>query len=293
MKLFRNEEERTAYFYLLPAIILVFGFIGYPFVYSIYLSFTNAGIGKSGSFIGILNYLNLLKSSTFRQVLFNSLVFTIIAISIKMFFGMIFALIMQHLRRTGKLIKTLIMLPWVVPTSLSAIAWWWMYNPNYSIFNWIINKLGTDYRVHWLSLPKTAMLSVIIVNSWIGIPFFAISILSGLISIDIELYEAADSEGAKGYQKFIYITLPLIKPVLAVVLLFSTLMTISEFNIIYIITNGGPLFGTTLLSLYAYQQGISNGVISRGAAISIFIFPLLFIVSYSQLRMVRKSISKR
>lgn len=290
--MFKNTEEKTAYLFLLPAIIIIVFLIGYPFFYSIYLSVTNTSVGKTGSLIGFLNYTRLFKNAIFRQVLFNSFVFTIGAVSLKLILGMSVALLMQKIKIFSKFIRGAFMLPWVVPPALSALVWWWMYVPNLSVLNWVTTRIGLE-KIPWLSDKTMAMIAVIIVHTWIGVPFFAISILSGLISVDSSLYEAADLEGARGYQKFLYIALPLIKPVVAIVLLFSTLMTISEFNIIYIITGGGPMYGTHLLATLAYREGISTGNISRGAAISLFLFPVLFVASYLQLRVVRRSVGRR
>lgn len=291
MKLFKNEEEEQAYIFLVPAAIILLLLIGYPFIYGVYLSFTNARVGSTGTWVGLANFYRLLKSSVFHQVLYNTLVFTAASIVLKFIVGLPVALLIENLGRFSKFVRGTILLPWVVPTSLSALAWWWMFNPNFSVLNWILKNIGLQ-GVPWLSDPEVAMFSVILVDVWRGIPFFAISFLAGLVAIDKEFYEAADTEGAKGWQKFIYITLPLLKPVIAIVLLFSTLMTISEFNIIYILTGGGPMYGTHLLATLAYQEGIATGDISRGAAISIFLFPVLLVASYFQLRIVRQGVQR-
>lgn len=294
IRLFRNNEERTAFLFLLPAILIIFVFIGYPFIYSFILSITNSTIGKSGEFVGLKNFIDLLDSSLFRQVLVNSLIYTFFSVITKLIVGLLVAVLIKNIfGRWSKFLKGTILLPWVVPTSLSAIAWWWMFNPEFSIFNWIIKKiLPFSSGIPWLSSPHWAMFSVILVNVWRGVPFYAISFLAGLVSIDEELYEAASTEGANGIQKFFHISVPLLKPVFAVVLLFSTLMTLSEFNIIYVLTKGGPMNTTQLLSTFAMQEGIMVGNLSRGAAISLFLFPILFICSYFQIKVIRREVRK-
>jgi len=293
-KLFRNDEEKTALLFLLPAILLIFILIVYPFIYSIYLSLTKSTVGRPGIFVGLSNFIDLSKNPLFRQVLFNSVVYTVFSVVIKLVIGLLVAVLIKNIvGRWSKFIRGTVLLPWVVPSSLSAIAWWWMFNPQFSVFNWVIEKiLPFSNGIPWLSKSHWAMFSVILVNIWRGVPFYSISFLAGLVSIEEELYEAASTEGANGIQKFFHISLPLLKPVLAVVLLFSTLMTISEFNTIYIITQGGPMNSTHLLSTFALQEGIRTGNLSRGAAISLFLFPILFIASYFQIRVVRQGVRK-
>jgi len=294
MKIFRDNEEKTGYVLIAPAVLLIVLLIGYPLGYSVFLSFTNSIVGKIGTFAGFANFANLLKSPVFLRVLINSVIFTIGSIIPKVVIGTSIALLIKSsLGRWSRFLKGAIMLPWVVPTSLSALAWWWMFNPLFSVLNWVIKKIFLSSKgIPWLSDTVWAMFSVILVDVWRGVPFFAISILAGLVSIDEEIYEAADTDGANGMQKFFRITLPLLKPVMAVVLLFSTVMTISEFNIIYLITGGGPRYSTHLLATFAFQEGLSTGNLSRGVAISLFVFPILFIASYFQIRIVRKDVRK-
>lgn len=294
IKIFRNNEEKTAILFLLPAIFIIIGLIGYPFVYSIFLSLTDTTVGKPGVFVGLSNFVKLIANPNFKQVLVNSIVYSAFAVVIKLTIGLLVAAFIKNIvGKWSKFIKGAILLPWVVPSSLSAIAWWWMFNPQFSVLNWIIQKILPSSRgLPWLADSQWAMFSVILVNVWRGVPFFAISFLAGLLSIDEDLYEAASTEGANGIQKFFYISLPLLKSILAVVLLFSTLMTISEFNIIYVITKGGPMNSTHLLATYALQEGIKTGNISRGAAISLFLFPILFITSYFQIKVVRRGVRK-
>ena len=286
-----GREEKVAYFFLAPAMLIIILLIGYPFLSAIFLSLTNTKVGSTGEWIGTENFQRLLKSSVFQRVLYNSLVFTGISVFLKFLIGLLVAILLKDLIKWAKVIRIVILLPWVVPTSLSTLVWWWMFNPNFSVLNWILKEVGLR-GIPWLSTSKTAMLAIILVNVWRGTPFFAISFLTGLVAIDRELYEVADVEGANSWQKFIRITLPLLKPVIAVVLLFSALMTVSEFNIIYVLTGGGPMYSTHLLATLAYQEGIATGDIGRGAAISVFLFPVLLMASYFQLRIVRRGVQQ-
>jgi multiple sugar transport system permease protein len=296
LKLFRNNEERAGLLLILPAFIIIIGLIAYPFFYSIILSFTDTTFGVLGDFVGFKNFINLAKSSRFHDVLIRTGIYTVGSLIPKFLFGLGVALLIRSLgnKKWTRFIKGLFLFPWVVPTSLSALAWLWLYSPNFSVLNWIIEKIipGSG-GIGWVLSPGMALFSVILFNIWRGVPFFAISFLAGLLSIDEELYEAADVEGANGLQKLLYISLPLLKPVVSVVLLFSMLMTVAEFNSIYVITNGGPQSSTTILAFYSYVEGIRGGSLGRGAAVSLFIFPILFIVSYFQLRTIRKGIGRK
>jgi multiple sugar transport system permease protein len=183
-----------------------------------------------------------------------------------------------------------ILLPWVIPTALSTLGWWWMFNSLYSVVNWTGIALGimTPPGPNWLGQQYYAMAAVVIVNIWRGLPFFAITILAGLVAIPKDLYEAAHSDGAGAWSRFWYITLPMLRPVLAVVVLFSTIFTFSDFNIVYVLTKGGPINSTHLLATYSRQLGIDSGRIGEGAAVSLYLFPLLVMVVWVQLRYIRK-----
>jgi multiple sugar transport system permease protein len=183
-----------------------------------------------------------------------------------------------------------VLLPWVIPTALSTLGWWWMFNSLYSVVNWtgIATGLMDPPGPNWLGQRYYAMAAVITVNVWRGLPFFAITILAGLVAIPKELYEAAEADGAGANARFWHITLPLLKPVLAVVVLFSTIFTFSDFNIVYVLTHGGPINSTHLFATLSRMIGIDTGRIGEGAAISLYLFPLLDFVVWAQLRFVRK-----
>jgi multiple sugar transport system permease protein len=185
-----------------------------------------------------------------------------------------------------------VLLPWVIPTALSTLGWWWMFNSLYSVVNWSGIALGLmdPPGPNWLGQRYYAMTAVVVVNIWRGLPFFAITILAGLVSIPKELYEAAQADGAGPVRRFWFVTLPLLKPVLAIVVLFSTIITFSDFNIVYVLTHGGPINSTHLFATLARQVGLESGQIGQGAAISLYLFPVLAFVVYAQLKFVRREV---
>ncbi len=271
-----------------PAILVLLFIVGYPFVMGIYLSMTNATIGVNADFIGLKNFSWLLKSPLFRTALFNSVLYTAISVVTKFLLGLPLAMLLNLDLRPKKLIRGIILLPWVVPTVLSATAWKWVYDPTYSVFNWVLQNAGIiGEKILWLGDPWTARISVMLVNIWKGTPFFAINILAGLMTIPKELYEAAKTDGANSATCFFKITLPMLKPVLTFVMLFSTVMTIGDFNTVYVISKGGPINSTHLLPTLAYQIGLITGNLGRGAATALFIFPVLLVVVYFQLKMAK------
>lgn len=286
---FWQREAVFGYLLILPAMVLIILLVVYPFFNAIQLSMSDALIGRETNFIGLSNYLNLFKSGIFLQTLQNSILFTVAAVAVKAIAGTVLALLLNENVRFKKFFRGAILLPWVIPTALSTLAWWWMFDSLYSVINWTLVYLGiVKTGLQWLSKPYLAMISVILVNIWRGLPFFAITILAGLVSIPKELYEAAETDGAGPWTKFRHITLPMIKPVLGIVILFSTIFTLSDFNIVFILTRGGPMNMTHLFGTLSYTMGIVGGKIGEGAAIALFLFPFLLAVVYLQLRMIHK-----
>jgi multiple sugar transport system permease protein len=283
------RESVVGYVLILPALLLLVCLIAYPFFYALWLSVSDAWVGTSGQFIGVDNYVKLLGNSIFRQTLQNSIVFTAASVALKTVFGLGLALLLNRAAFCKRLIRGSILLPFVAPTALTTLGWWWMYEPMYSVINWTLVHMGlVDKGLPWLSDATLAMLAVISVNFWRGLPFFAITMLAGLMAIPRELYEAAEVDGANAIRRFYHITLPLLKPVLAVVMLFSTIFTLADFNIVYILTRGGPMNMTHLFATLSFEIGLQGGIISEGAAVSLFLFPILVAVVYFQLRLVRR-----
>ena len=276
--------------FIAPAFTLILLLVAYPFCMALYFAMSNSFIGRPSQFTGIKNFINLWQADAFRQTFQNAFVFTGIAMTFKLVLGIALALLLNEQLWFKRLTRGAILLPWVIPTALSTLGWWWMFNSLYSVVNWTGIALGimTPPGPNWLGQKYYAMAAVVTVNIWRGLPFFAVTILAGLVSIPKELYEAAQSDGAGAWSRFWYVTLPMLRPVLAVVVLFSTIFTFSDFNIVYILTHGGPINSTHLLATYSRQLGIDSGRIGEGAAVSLYLFPLLVFVVWAQLRFVRK-----
>ena len=287
---FLVRDTPVAYAFIGPAFFLLLFLVAYPFVLSLWFSLSDARVGETGRFIGLDNFARLLRSSIFLQTLQNSIVFTAAALTLKTVLGMVLALLLFRLVRFKRLIRGAILLPFIVPTALSTLVWWWMFEPLYSVVNWTLKSLHlVNHDIPWLPDPYLAMFTVVLVNTWRGLPFFAITLLAGLVAIPREMYEAAESDGAGAVGRFWHITLPLLKPVLAVVILFSAIFTLADFNIVYVLTKGGPINMTHLFATYSFQVGLQSGQIGLGAAVSLFLFPILLAVVFSQLRMVRRA----
>ncbi len=285
-----DREHLLGPLFVTPALILLVLLVAYPFVMAIYLALSNAFIGRPSEFVGLQNFISLWRSDAFRQTFQNAFVFTSWAVAFKLVLGMSLALLLNQQLWFKRAIRGAVLLPWVIPTALSTLGWWWMFDSLYSVVNWVGINLGllTPPGPNWLGQKYHAMAAVITVNVWRGLPFFAITILAGLVAIPKELYEAAEADGAGPAARFWYVTLPLLKPVLAIVVLFSTIFTFSDFNIVYVLTHGGPINSTHLFATLSRQVGLETGRIGEGAAISLYLFPVLVFVVWAQLRFVRR-----
>jgi multiple sugar transport system permease protein len=285
-----EQEHIFGYGLILPALGLLVFLVAYPFGMAIYFSLSDYWVGSPGKFVGLNNFREILGNEVFLQTVRNSFVFTAIALSVKAVLGVWLAVLLARNLRFKRLFRGAVLLPWVIPTALSTLAWWWMFDSLYSVVNWTGLRLGiiSAPAPNWLGQANYAMAAVIIVNIWRGLPFFAITVLAGLVSIPREYYEAAEVDGASSWGRFWFVTLPLLKPVLAVVILFSTIFTFNDFNIVYVLTRGGPINSTHLFATLAYQIGLNGGNIGQGAAISLFLFPMLAFVVFAQLRYIRK-----
>jgi multiple sugar transport system permease protein len=285
-----EQEHVFGYGLILPAVVLIVCLVAYPFGMAIYFSLSDYWVGSPGTFIGLQNFRDILGSELFHRAVYNSFVFTAIALALKTVFGVWLALLLLRDSKFKRLVRGAVLLPWVIPTALSTLAWWWMFDSLYSVVNWTAIRLGLidPPGPNWLGMPGYAMTAVIAVNVWRGLPFFAITVLAGLVSIPREYYEAAEVDGAGAWGRFRQVTLPLLKPVLVVVILFSTIFTFADFNIVYVLTRGGPINSTHLFATLAYQIGLQGGNLGQGAAVSLFLFPMLAVVVFFQLRHLRR-----
>jgi multiple sugar transport system permease protein len=287
-----DRERLLGPLFVAPALLLLLVLVAYPFCMAVYLALSNAFIGRPSHLVGLSNFLNLWQSDAFRQTFQNAFVFTGASVACKLVLGISLALLLNQQLWFKRVIRGSVLLPWVIPTALSTLGWTWMFNSLYSVVNWTGIALGimTPPGPNWLGQKYYAMAAVVIVNVWRGLPFFAITLLAGLVSIPKELYEAAEADGAGPIARFWYVTLPLLKPVLAIVVLFSTIFTFSDFNIVFVLTHGGPINSTHLFATLARQIGLESGRIGEGAAISLYLFPVLAFVVYAQLKFVRREV---
>lgn len=286
---FLKSEALTGYSLISPAVFLMLVLLAYPFALAVYISLTDRILGEPGKLIWFRNFIKLLQDSLFLQTVWNSFIYTTSTVLLKMILGIILALLLNQEIPCRNLVRGALLLPWIVPTSLSVLTWLWMFDSLFSVVNHILLGLGLITRkIPWLGDPFWAMVSVIIVNTWRGLPFFAISFLAGLMTIPRELYEAAETDGARGFRKFWHITLPLLQPVIAVVVLFSTIWTFADFQIVYILTHGGPINATQIFATMAYDVALLAGRIGEGSAISLFLFPALLFAIILMLRYLRR-----
>jgi multiple sugar transport system permease protein len=284
------EDERwLAAALLLPTIVLLGLFIAYPFVEGVLLAVTDTKVGIPGHFVGLANFEKLWNDSIFHVAVYNTFLYTFVTSIFKLALGLWLALLLNRHFRGKAFVRAFILLPFIIPTVLSTFAWKWMFDPTFSVLNWMLFHLGLiDGRINWLGDPNLAMISVIIVNIWRGVPFFAITLLAGLQTISPELHEAAAIDGARAWNRFRHVTWPLLLPVTMVVVLFSVIQTFADFQLVYVLTGGGPANATHLFATYAYQIGVGTGLLSEGAAVSLAIFPVLLLVVIIQLVYIRR-----
>ena len=280
-----KQKPRIAFFMCLPLILMVACLIIYPFFYSIFLATLNKAETK---FVGLANFLFLFKRETFWLFVQQSIFFALVAVFFKALIGFIAAHSINELPSKGqRKWRGMLLIPWVIPPALSTLGWWWLFEPTYSALNWVLEKLSVD-AIPWLSETFWARFSIILVNIWVGAPFFLIMYLAALKSIPEDLYEAASIDGASYWQKLFFITLPMMKNIISITILFSIIVTFANFDIVRVLTRGGPIDTTHLFATYAFRVGIESGDIPLGAAVSLFMFPVLAVLSFIILRNVRK-----
>ena len=262
--------------FMIPAATILIVFLTYPLGLGIWLGFTDTKIGRGGEWIGLENYIYLWDDSVTRLALFNTMFYTVVASVIKFFLGLWLAILLNERIPYKTFFRSVILLPYIVPIALSALAFWWLYDAQFSIISWALLKMGLiDHYIDFLGDTWNARFSTIAANIWRGVPFVAITLLAGLQTISPSLYEACAIDGATGFQKFRHITLPLLTPIIAVVMTFSVLFTFTDFQLIYVLTRGGPLNNTHLMATLSFQRAISGGALGEGAAIAIAMVPFL------------------
>ncbi|ALS25202.1 MULTISPECIES: carbohydrate ABC transporter permease [Paenibacillus] len=277
-----NIDHKLAYVLVSPVVIYLLAIMVLPFGWAVYLSFTNKVVGVPATFIGLNNYIELVKDSLFWKAVWNTILFTAAAVIAKTVFGMIMALVLNEKIVFRNLFRVLLFLPWTIPTIVSVFTWQWIYSDVGGVLNFLLLKTGIiSQPVGWLSTPDLAMFSVILVNVWRGIPFMGIAILAGLQTISKEMYEAAMLDGAGAVKRFFYMTLPSIKEVTILAAVMTTIWTLNDFEIIWLLTRGGPDNGTQVLSTLSYTIGFLNMSLGKAIAIAIMTMPpLIMLINY-------------
>jgi len=265
-----------AFWFMLPTGAFLILFLAYPLGLGVWMSFTDVRIGRPGVFIGLENYEWLWEDGVFWLSVFNTLLYTTVASVIKFALGLYLALLLNRNMPFKAMIRAAVLIPFIVPTVLSAIAFWWIYDSQFSIISWSLIKLGViNQNINFLGDSTWARISVIVANIWRGVPFVAITLLAGLQTVSPSLYEAATLDGATNWQRFRYITYPLLTPIIAVVMTFSVLFTFTDFQLIWALTRGGPVNATHLMATLSYQRGILSGRLGEGAAVATAMIPFL------------------
>ncbi|MBI3709625.1 MAG: sugar ABC transporter permease [Proteobacteria bacterium] len=271
-----HSRNMLGLIFMLPAAIFLGGFLAYPLGLGLWLSMTSAKVGDPGKFIGLANFIWLTEDNVFWLSVFNTFLYTVVASVCKFALGLWLAMVLNNHFPFKALIRAIVLMPFIVPTVLSAIAFWWLYDSQDSIISWVLLGLGLiDHHIDFLGDPWNARWAVIIANIWRGIPFVAITLLAGLQTISPSLYEAATIDGASGWQRFRFITLPLLTPIIAVVMTFSVLFTFTDFQLIWVMTKGGPVNSTHLMATLSFQRAIVGGSLGEGAALSVAMIPFL------------------
>lgn len=272
----QNSRNALGLAFMLPAAVLLLLFLTYPLGLGTWLGFTDAKVGRGGQWIGLENFAFLVGDSVTQLALFNTLFYTVVASVLKFGLGLWLALLLNKNLPFKSFFRAIVLLPWIVPTALSAIAFWWIYDAQFSVISWVLTQLGwIDRYIDFLGDPWNARLSTIAANVWRGVPFVAISLLAGLQTISPSYYEASAIDGATPWQQFRHVTLPLLSPIIAVVMTFSVLFTFTDFQLIYVLTRGGPLNATHLMATLAFQRAVPGGALGEGAALATLMVPFL------------------
>jgi multiple sugar transport system permease protein len=286
---FLEREASLGIALMLPGVALLMLFMAYPFFLGIWLSLTDSAIGRMGEYIGVRNFVDLLGDTIFHQTIRNTLVYALVTVPFKCVLGLGLALVLNQRMRCSNPIRAAVMLPWIVPTALSTLGWFMIFDPVFSPISWLLKHLGLiSKNINFLGDPTLAISSVCLANIWRGIPFFGITILAGLQAVPGELHESAAIDGAGMWQRFRHVTFPHIKGVVLIASLLSVIWTFADFQLIYVLTKGGPANQTHIFGTYAYQIGLAATEIGMGAAIALYMFPILTVFAVLLLTYLRR-----
>ncbi len=289
---FTRRRYVLGYSMLAPAVLYMAVLVGVPFLWSLYLSVSNATVGTPvAHYVGLENFETVLGDSVVRLAMRNTILFTVVSVVLQGILGLLLAFLLIQEFPARKLIRFLVVIPWTLPTAISALAWKWMFDPQFSAINYVaraLHILGPDVWPNWLGEPGLSFASIVIVNVWRGFPFAAIVLLAGMTSVPLEIIDSAKVDGANFWLRFHYIIVPMIRPILFVGLLFNMVFTLGDLSIVYLLTKGGPMSLTEVLPTKALEIGIQAGALDRGAAISLLLFPILVPIVYMLLRMLAR-----
>jgi multiple sugar transport system permease protein len=271
-----DRQSVFSWLMMAPPLLFLAALVGYPFCYGILLSLQDRPVAHAGTFVGLKNFATNFNDPIFWRVALNTFVYTAVATLLKMVGGLALALAMNQQFPLKNLVRALMLLPFIVPTVLSTVAWMWILDPAFSVLNWLLVAAGVPKPgPSWLGNPILAMLSIIMINTWRGLPFYGITLLAGLQTVPPELYEAATIDGASGWQRFRYVTLPLLQPIILIVTLFSVIFTFADFQLVYVLTHGGPQNATQLFATYAFDIAMGAGQLGLGASVALAMLPAL------------------
>ena len=284
-----HREEPLGYFLSATSLIFLAIMLGYPLVLALYLSMTNKHLGSPPKWVGFENFINLFSTSLYWETFKNSFVYTLIALAFKFIGGLLVAQMLNREFIGKRLARAALLLPWIVPTVFSTLAWRWMFNPANSILNLLLRQWGVIHEnLPWLIKGDWAMGTLIWINVWRGVPFFAITFLAALQSVSEELIDAAKIDGANAWQRFWRVVFPLIIPVVVVVVLMSTISTLGDFELPYLLTGGGPGNSTNVFGILTFNYAVMNGVIGVGSAVAVSTLPIMAALVIQSLREVRR-----
>jgi multiple sugar transport system permease protein len=273
---FVERESVFSWLIITPPVLFLLLFLGYPFVYGVYLSFFHKEVAREPAFVGFGNFVKLYNDPIFWQSVRNTIIFTGAATILKASGGLAMALVMNQNFKMKAFTRAALLLPFIVPTVLSTVAWQWIFDPGMGLFNRLLILMGlAKTGPSWLGNPTLAMVSIIMVNTWRGLPFFGISILAGLQTIPQDLHESATIDGAGTWGRFRYVTLPSLLPVIFIVTTFSIVITFFDFQLVYVLTGGGPANSTHLMATYAYSLSMGAGQMGLGSAVALSMVPVL------------------
>ncbi|HLZ32038.1 MAG TPA: sugar ABC transporter permease [Chloroflexota bacterium] len=285
----RRAFRYKGYLLVLPAVIYVLALIGFPLGMGIWYSLTDATVARDGRFIGLKNFVDILRDPTFTLALRNTTIIAVVATAAKITLSVALAFLLLGAFPGRSLLRTLFVLPWTIPVALSTIAWKWMFHSQFSVINWMLLKVGLiDHAIQWLGTPVPAMIAVILVSTWRAVPFGAIVVMAGLTALPADVIDAARVDGASWLQRFRAVIVPLIAPILFIALLFDLIFTLSELTVVFLLTSGGPVDQTQVLANYALQVGVSGSQLGEGAAIALFLLPVLIVLTIFALRAIAR-----